>query len=229
MKPITAKMREAVTRRYSLGEEIFSAVSHGIGVLVGVAATVLLIVRAAHYASPGRVGVSVTSMAVFGAAFLMLYLMSTLYHALTPYGAKRVFSLLDHVSIYLLIAGAYTPFCLAVLGGALGWTLFGLIWGFAACGCLLYVLFERRFRVLNLLTYIAMGWVIVFAIKPLRAALGGASFTFLWVGGVVYTLGCAFYVAKKFHWTHAIWHLFVLAGSICHFFSAYFALPLAGV
>jgi hemolysin III len=227
MKEITERMRQAVVHRYGLGEEIFSSISHGIGVLLGVAATVLLIVRAVHHATPGRVGASVTSMSIFGATFLVLYLMSTLYHALTPYGAKRVFSVLDHTSIYLLIAGTYTPFCLAVLGGALGWTLFGLIWGFAVLGILLYSIFERRFPKLNLATYIGMGWVVIFAIRPLKAAICTTSFTFLWVGGLAYALGCAFYAAKRYPWTHAIWHLFVLAGSICHFFSIYFSLPVA--
>ncbi|MBQ7251007.1 MAG: hemolysin III family protein [Kiritimatiellae bacterium] len=214
-------------RPYRLGEEIFSSVSHGIGALLGVAATALLVVRAAKHAPEGHTGKAVTAMAVFGATFLVLYLMSTLYHALVPKRAKHVFALLDHSSIYLLIAGTYTPFCLICLPPATGWTIFGLNWAFAVAGIALYCVFEKRLRVLNVAMYIGMGWLILFAIKPLHAVLPPASFTFLWAGGLAYTVGCLFYAAKKRDWTHAIWHLFVLGGSICHFFAAYFSIPLA--
>jgi len=214
---------------YRLGEEIFSSVSHGIGAGLGIAATVLLVVRAVHHAPAGHVAKFVTAMAVFGATFLVLYLMSTLYHALTPKTAKHVFAILDHSSIYLLIAGTYTPFCLIALPPATGWTIFGLNWGLAVTGIALYCVFEKRFRVLNVLTYLGMGWLVLFAIKPLHAALPPASFTFLWAGGLAYTVGCVFYAAKKWDWTHAIWHLFVLGGSVCHFFAAYFSIPLAAV
>lgn len=218
--------RLAVCRRYPLGEEIFSSISHGVGALLAVAAIVLLIVRAVFHAPEGRMGVTVTSMAVYGATAVMLYLMSTLYHALTPYLAKKVFSVLDHSSIYLLIAGTYTPFCLVSLGGRLGWSLFGVIWGCAVAGITLYACWGKRFKMLNLLTYIVMGWQVVVAIKPLYARLPQASFTLLVAGGLAYTLGCIFYAMKKLPWTHAIWHLFVLAGSILHFFAIYFSLPL---
>jgi hemolysin III len=145
--------------------------------------------------------------------------MSTLYHALTPYGVKKVFAVFDHSSIYLLIAGTYTAFCLSALRGKLGWTLFGVIWALAFAGITCYAIFGSRMRLLSLFTYIPMGWIIIFAAKPMYYALPHTSLLFLILGGCAYTVGTIFYALKKIKWTHCIWHVFVLAGSIFHFFS----------
>lgn len=214
-----------IPKRYTIGEEIFNSVTHGIGAGLAVAATVLLIVRAVLYAPVGERGFYVTSFAIFGAALVVLYLMSTLYHALTPYGAKKVFAIFDHSSIYLLIAGTYTPFCLTTLRGTVGWVLFGIIWGLAVAGMTFYAIFGSRMRVLSAITYVLMGWLVVFAFKPMVAALNPVSLRLVIIGGVAYTVGCAFYAMKKIKWMHCIWHIFVMFGSVLHFFAVYFSIP----
>lgn len=208
-------------KRYSIGEEIFNSVTHGIGTGLAIAALVLLLVRVADV-SPEPQGLYYTACAVFGSTLILLYLMSTLYHALTPFGAKKVFAIFDHSSIYLLIAGTYTPFCLAALRGAFGWTLFGIIWGLAILGVTFYAVFGNRIRALSAVTYVLMGWLIVFAFKPLKNILPHDCIVFLLTGGAAYTAGVIFYALKKIKWMHCIWHLFVLAGSILHFFSIYY-------
>ncbi|MDR2898344.1 MAG: hemolysin III family protein [Spirochaetaceae bacterium] len=213
-------------KRYTIGEEIFNAITHGVGAGLSVAALVLLIIRAVKYAPEAGRGAYITGFAVFGVTMIILYMMSTLYHALTPEKAKKVFSIMDHSSIYLLIAGTYTAFCLSVLRGPVGWTIFGIIWGLTAAGIALYAVFGNRLRAASVITYILMGWLIVFAFKPMREGLPPISILFLVIGGVVYTLGCIFYAMKKVKWMHSIWHLFVLGGSIMHFFSVYFSVPL---
>ncbi len=210
-------------KRYSIGEEIANAITHGIGAGLSVAALVL---RAVQYAPEGQRGAYVTGFTIFGVTLIILYMMSTLYHALTPEKAKKVFSIMDHSSIYLLIAGTYTAFCLSVLRGPVGWTVFGIIWGLTAAGVSLYAVFGNRLRAASVVTYILMGWLIVFAFKPLREGLPRISIVFLMVGGGAYTLGCIFYAMKKVKWMHSIWHLFVLGGSIMHFFSVYFSVPI---
>lgn len=209
--------------RYSAGEEICNAVTHGTGALFAAAATVLLVIRAVQCAPSQLRGLFVTSFALFGASLFVLYLSSTLYHALVPPAAKNVFAVFDHCSIYFLIAGTYTPFCLAVLRGAAGWTLFGIVWGIAAAGISFYSVFKSRMRVLSAVTYVLMGWIVVFAFRPLRSALPPASFFLLAAGGAAYTAGCVFYAMKKVKWMHSVWHVFVLAGSALHFFSVYFS------
>ncbi len=148
----------------------------------------------------------------------------TLYHALTPYGAKKVFSIFDHSSIYILIAGTYTPYCLTALQGATGWTLFGIIWALAVLGVVFYAVFGNRLRFLSVIMYILMGWLIIFAINPMKTALSQDSLVFLVSGGAAYTVGVIFYALKKVRYAHCIWHLFVLAGSILHFFSLFLLL-----
>lgn len=219
-------MESSIPKRYSIGEEIFNSVTHGIGAGLAVAATVLLIVRAVVYAPEGDKGFYVTSFSIFGASLIVLYLMSTLYHALTPYGAKKVFAVFDHSSIYLLIAGTYTPFCLTALRGPIGWTLFGVIWGLAIIGVTLYAIFGSRMRILSVITYILMGWMIIFAIKPMIQSLNPLSLRLVIAGGVAYTLGCIFYALKKIKWMHCVWHIFVIFGSMFHFFAVYFSVPL---
>ncbi len=216
-------------RRYSLGEEIANAITHGIGALLSVAALVLLVVKAARGAPSAAKPSYIVGFAVFGATLIILYAVSTLYHALTEQRAKRVFGVLDHSSIYLLIAGTYTAYCLTALHGALGWSLFGVIWGLAVTGIVFYAVFGAKIRRLSAITYLPMSLIIIFASKPMRSnlrALSGsdASWRLLLIGGAFYILGMVFYAMKKREWTHFIWHLFVIAGSAFHFFSIYLSL-----
>lgn len=224
MKEIAKAEYESKPKRYSIGEEIFNSITHGIGVGLAIAGLVLLIVRAVRYAPSEFVASYVTGVSLFGASMIILYLMSTLYHALTPYGAKKVFAIFDHCSIYILIAGTYTPFCIAFLRGAIGWTIFGIIWGLAVLGIVFYSIFGSRMRVLSVITYILMGWLVIFAFKPMKAVLSTTSIAFLLSGGVAYMVGVIFYALKKIKWTHCIWHLFVLMGTVLHFFSIFWAI-----
>lgn len=211
-----------IIKRYTIGEEIVNAVTHGIGALLSIAALVLLIVRAALYA-PDTYRVScIVGFTIFGVSLIILYLFSTLYHAL-PLRTKRLFGIFDHCAIYILIAGTYTAYCLTALRGVVGWSIFGVIWGLAVTGIALYAIFGSRVRIFSVLTYIPMGWLIIFAVRPLKAQLPLLSFRFLILGGLLYTAGCVFYAMKRIKWMHGVWHLFVLAGSIMHFFSLYFS------
>jgi hemolysin III len=198
---------------YSKGEEIAHAITHGIGAAGSIAGLVILIVQAARQGD-ARLVVGVT---IFGAAMVLLYMASTLYHALTPPKAKRVFELMDHAAIYLLIAGTYTPFALVALGGGWGWTLFGLAWGLGVLGILYEVVLKRPSKKLSLMFYLLMGWLVVIAAKPLGAALSGPALTLLGLGGVFYTGGAVFYAWRGFPYHHAVWHLFVVAGTASHF------------
>lgn len=211
-----------IPKRYTIGEEIFNSVSHGVGAGLSVAALVLMIVRAAKYAVAGRVGLGVTSVCIFGSCLLILYLMSTLYHALTPYHVKNVFQIFDHSSIYLLISGSYTPFCLYGIGGAIGWTLFGIIWGMTVLGITIYSTMGNKMRAFSAVTYIIMGWIVVFFFPVVWKSIPRISVIFLLLGGLGYTLGCPFYVLKKKRWTHSIFHLFCIIGSCLHFFAVFY-------
>lgn len=203
---------------YTVGEEIFNAVSHGIGAGLSVAALTTLIVHAAHVSD----AYGVISVSLYGVALIILYTMSTLYHALTPVGAKRVFRIFDHTTIFLLIAGTYTPFLLVPLRGALGWTLFGILWGLATVGIVFDAVMLQRFCKIEMILYICMGWCIVLTVKPLLAAVRPGGLILLFAGGLCYTVGIIFYKLKKIRYMHSVWHLFVLAGSILHYFSVYF-------
>jgi len=215
-------MPQIIIKRYTIGEEIVNAVTHGIGALLSIAALVLLIVRAALYA-PDTYRVScIVGFTIFGVSLIILYLFSTLYHAL-PLRTKKLFGIFDHCAIYILIAGTYTAYCLTALRGVVGWSIFGVIWGLAVTGIALYAIFGSRVRIFSVLTYIPMGWLIIFAVRPLKAQLPLLSFRFLILGGLLYTAGCIFYIMKRIKWMHGVWHLFVLAGSIMHFFSLYFS------
>lgn len=202
-------------KRYSLGEEIFNSVSHGIGALLSVAGCVVLIVLCAVHGG----AMEVVSASIYGASLIILYTMSTLYHAITNEKAKRVFRILDHDTIYLLIAGTYTPITLCILQGALGWVIFGLIWASAIIGTVLSSVNLEKFRKLSTLCYIIMGWGIILAIKPLVENCPMISIIFLITGGLCYSGGVFFYIKKKYKYFHSIWHLFVIAGSIFHYFS----------
>ena len=193
--------------------ERFNSHSHLIGALLAVAGAVVLIVIGALQADVWKI----VSFSIYGASLVLLYSFSTLYHS-TRGGAKRLFQKLDHNAIYLLIAGSYTPFTLVTLRGPWGWTLFGVIWGLAAVGMLQESLLGKRTRTLSLVIYVLMGWVALVAVVPLIEALTPAGFAWLAAGGVIYTLGIAFYLYdEKFkHW-HGIWHLFVVAGSAVHY------------
>lgn len=215
-------------RQYTLAEDLFNSISHGIGAGLSVAAIVLLVLRALKYAPEGKSVLYVTSFTLFGVSLFLLYLMSTLYHALTPYGVRKLFSIFNHTSIYLLIAGTYTPFALTTIEGMTGWIVFGVIWGCAVLGIVLYSVFGARMRNASVVMYIIMGWFIVFAFNPIVAKVPRLSIAMLVSGGVAYTVGCIFYFLKKYKWTHSIFHLFVIVGSVMHFFSIYFSIPHIG-
>ena len=208
---------------YSFREELLNCITHGAGVLLSIAALVLLVVF-----SSLRGGAShVVGSTIFGAALLLLYTASTLYHSFQKPGVKQLFKIFDHCCIYILIAGTYTPFLLVTLRGAIGWTLFGIIWFLAVSGIIFKVLFVNRFKILSPIAYILIGWIIIFAIKPLADALAPGGIVWLVAGGLAYTMGVVFYAWKKLPFNHAIWHLFVLSGSICHFFAViFYVLPL---
>lgn len=208
---------------YSFIEELFNSITHGAGMVLSLAALVLLIVFSSLYGSAGHI----VSCTIFGVTLLLLYTASTLYHSVQKPQVKRVFKIFDHSCIYLLIAGTYTPFLLVTLRGALGWTMFGIIWFLAASGVVLKVLFIHRFRIISTIAYVMMGWIIIFAIKPLADSLPSGGLAWLIAGGIAYTLGAVFYAWKKLPFHHAIWHLFVLAGSLCHFTSViFYVIPL---
>lgn len=204
--------------RYSVGEEIAHAVSHGVGLLLAIAGLVVLEVFAALHGGVARI----VGAAVFGSTLVLLYLTSTLYHAIRGPRAKRVLRRLDHSAIYLLIAGTYTPFALVNLSGPWGWTLFGVAWGLGLAGVLRELLSHSSSRALALALYLGLGWLVLVAIKPLVHALPVPGLLLLVLGGLAYTAGVAFYVWRRLPYHHAIWHLFVLAGSACHFFAVLF-------
>jgi hemolysin III len=199
-------------------EEVMNAVTHGIGTLLAVAGLVLLTVLAYLHGDIWHI----VSFSIYGTTLVLLYLASTLYHSFTNEKIKRIFKILDHSAIYLLIAGTYTPFTLVPLHGVLGWTVFGVVWGLAVIGIVLKVFFAGRFNIVSTLCYLGMGWFIIFAIKPLIATVPALGMTWLLVGGLFYTLGSIFYLWKRIPFNHAIWHLFVLAGSISHFIAVFF-------
>lgn len=203
---------------YTLGEELMSSISHGLGAIFGALALVLCVVKSALYGS----ALEIVASAIYGATLIVLYTMSTLYHALKVNRAKVVFRVLDHCSIYLLIAGTYTPYTLIGLQGALGWSLFGVVWGAAALGIVLNAINLERFKIFSMICYLCMGWVIIFAVRPLLAILPWNGFLLLLEGGIAYTLGAVVYgFGKKGRYIHSVWHLFVLVGSVLHFLSIY--------
>lgn len=205
----------ANTYTYSRREEVANAVTHGIGAVLSAAALVLLIV----FSSMKGTAWHVVSFTIYGITMLMLYTNSTLVHALKEGKAKDLFEFFDHSSIYLFIAGTYTPFLFVAVRGTLGWTLFGIIWGIALAGVIFKAFFTKKFLFMSTIFYIAMGWLIVTAWQPLVAAIPTGGIVLLVAGGLMYTLGTLFYVWRGFPFHHAIWHLFVLAGSILHFFA----------
>ena len=205
----------AVKRRQSLGEEIANSVSHGLGLLLAVVATPFLIGEVAA----GGTAANVAGAAVFAVTVILAYLASTLYHAVPHGTTKAILRAVDHGSIFLLIAGTYTPFTLGVLRGGWGWAIFGTIWTLALAGVVLKASGGVRYHRLSVVLYLAMGWLIVVAIKPLWDAMPGQGLAWLVAGGVAYTAGVVFYALDRFPYCHFVWHLFVLAGTVCHFFA----------
>ncbi len=207
----------STTVKESVGETWANCLTHGVGVLLSIAGLVVLVARAAD----GGDAWQVTSVAVFGSTLILLYTASTLYHALRGEARKRLLRKFDHAAIFLLIAGTYTPFLLVTLRGAWGWSLFGVIWGMAVLGVVLKFWFAGRFKVISTLIYLAMGWLVLLALKPLIAALPTGGLVWLIVGGSCYTLGTIFYLWRRLRYHHAVWHLWVLGGSVCHWIAIY--------
>lgn len=201
------------------GEEIANAVTHGIGFLLGIAALAVGVAFAATRSSPKVVA----AVSVYGAMMCILYLSSTLFHAFPPGSrAKRIFHVFDHCSIFLMIAGTYTAITLGPVDRVWGWALFGTIWGLAAIGIAIKSFFTGRFKILSTLTYLAMGWLILVALRPILAGIGTRGFAWLAAGGLCYSLGCIFYLDRRRKFAHMVWHLFVIAGSATHFFGILF-------
>lgn len=209
---------------YSKGEEIANSITHGIGAVLSIAALVIMIV----FASINKNAWQIVSVSIYGITLIILYTMSTLYHAITNKKAKKVLQIFDHSSVYLLIAGTYTPFSLIILrqNSYKGWLVFGVIWTMAILGITIYSIFPRRFKIFNIASYLVMGWVIVFAFPELIQTMTSLNsingIYWLFAGGICYTAGIIFYAMKKKKYFHSIWHIFVLLGSICHFISVLF-------
>lgn len=199
----------------SFGEEVANSVSHGIGLLAALTAFPFLVIVAAQRGDAANV----IGASVFAVALVLVYLTSTLYHALPRQRAKQIFRILDHSAIYLLIAGTYTPFTLGVLRGPWGWTLFGLQWGLAAAGIVLKSIGGIRYGKLSVAVYLAMGWLVLIAIGPVMDHVPPWGLFWLVAGGIAYTAGVVFFALERIRYFHLIWHLFVIAGSACHFFA----------
>lgn len=210
-------------RVVSLREELANAVTHGVGLVLSLIGMPILILAALDRSERTMV----IGASVFGATLIALYAASTLYHAIPHPTLKQKLRVVDHAAIYLLIAGTYTPFTLGVLRGTWGWTLFGIVWTLAALGVFFKVVFgSGAMAKLSTAIYVAMGWVIIIAIKPLMASMEHAGLMLLVAGGLCYTGGVIFYVDRRRAWTHPVWHLFVMGGSICHYFAVlWYAAP----
>lgn len=204
-------------------EEKLNALTHGIGALLSVAALITLSVSAYLYGTVYHM----VSFVIYGVTLVLLYLASTLYHSFKDEKLKHLFKIFDHAAIYLLIAGTYTPFTLIALHGTLGWTVFTVIWSVAIVGVILKIFLVKRFKILSTLLYLAMGWFMIVCIKPLIAALPAYGLYWLIAGGLFYTVGSFFYMNHKVPYNHAVWHLFVLAGSVAHFITVFcYVLPI---
>ncbi len=200
-------------RVQSFGEEIANAASHGVALVAAVVGVPFLIVAAAD----GGEAAAIVGVSIFGLTLVLVFFTSTLYHAVTHSGAKPVLRIIDHVAIYLLIAGTYTPLTLGVLGGGWGWSLFGIVWGLGLTGVILTLVAGVRYPRVSVGLYIAMGWLVVIAIKPLWDSLPVGALLWLLAGGVAYTGGVVFYAADQWRYAHLVWHLCVIAGATCHF------------
>jgi hemolysin III len=218
IKVQSTNMTRAITkeeRKPTIGEEIANSISHGIGAVLAVLATAILIVAAVRYGSVRNlIGVS-----VFGASMVTLYLASTLYHAITHDKTKRVFRMFDHSAIFFLIAGTYTPFTLGILRGPWGWSLLAIIWTLAVAGLAMKMIFRARYVWLSVILYLVMGWLVVLAAPQVLRVMPLSGLAWLIAGGLAYTGGVGFYAAHRVRYAHFAWHLFVIAGTACHFFA----------
>ncbi|MCG6141586.1 PAQR family membrane homeostasis protein TrhA [Leptospira mtsangambouensis] len=215
----TAELIDTI-HEYSIGHEIANAVTHGIGGGLSIAGLSILLTMAVLYGDVWHI----VSSAIYGATLILLYLASTLYHGIYHTATKRIFKVIDHASIYLLIAGTYTPFTLVSLRehSEWGWTLFLVVWILAFAGVLLLLLFPGKYSGARVVVYILMGWLAIFVVKDIRTAIGIGGISWLVAGGLSYTVGVIFYLWDSLPFNHAIWHLFVLSGSLCHFFAILF-------
>ena len=205
-------------------EELVNALTHGAGALLSAMGLILLVALAWQHGTT----LHMVSCGIFGVTLVLLYTASTLYHSARSPRLKHLFRVFDRSCIYLLIAGSYTPFTLVTLQGSWGWTLFGLIWVLAAAGVVFQILFAQRFKILTTVAYLLMGWLAVIAIKPLIDSLPAGGFAWLLAGGLVYSAGALFYLWKRLPYNHAIWHLFVLGGSTCHYLAVVlYVVPVA--
>jgi hemolysin III len=205
------------------GEELVNVITHAIGAILGIAGLSALVVGAARHGDVWRL----VSFSIYGATLVLLYLASVFYHGARSPRAKRMLQFFDHSAIYLLIAGTYTPFTLVSMRGSLGWTMFGLIWGLAIFGIMLNVFFFGRLGFVSTVLYLLMGWLVVIAIKPVMDAVSVRGLVWLVAGGLSYTIGVVFYAWHRLPYAHPIWHIFVLAGSVFHYFAIFFyVLPM---
>ena len=215
---------EIVPPSYSPGEEIANSLTHGVGLILAIAGLAVMISFANRLGNVWHV----VSCTIFATTLILQYTFSTLYHSIQLPRVKSIMRILDHSAIFLLIAGTYTPFMLVNLRGTWGWTLFGIVWTLALFGVLFQVSLLRRWQGISLSLYIGMGWVVVVAIKPMLGAVAPGGLILLLLGGLAYTSGVVFYVWERLRYNHAIWHGFVLAGSILHFFAVlFYVIPLA--
>jgi hemolysin III len=209
-------------REFTKSEELINAILHGIGLGLAIAALVVLIIYANKYGNIWHV----VGFSIYGSTLVILYLSSTLYHSFSKGKVKNIFRIFDHSSIFLLIAGTYTPLTLISLRGDLGWVIFGTVWILAILGIIFKIFWIRKFAIFSTVLYLIMGWLIILAIKPLLNVINEINLIFLVIGGLLYTVGTVFYIWRRLKYSHAIWHLFVLAGSICHFFAILYLLPI---
>lgn len=215
---INLKEKESSTKFYTLGEEIFNSVSHGVGILFAVAGCAVLIVLSAVFADRW----AVISSIIYGISMMLLYTASTLYHSFTNEKVKSLFRVFDHCTIFLLIAGTYTPFTLYTLRETVGIKLFFVVWASAIIGIILNAIDLKKYEKISVLLYLVMGWCIVFALKPLLASISTLTLVLLVVGGVLYTVGIIFFLITKYRYMHSIWHLFVLAGTVTQYLAVLF-------
>ena len=208
---------QSVQPHYHLGDILANAITHGIGAVLAIVGAIVLIA-----ASTRGTASLVASCTIFSITLVLVYVCSTLYHSLVRTRARHVFHILDHSAIYLLIAGTYTPFTLITLRGSLGWTIFGIEWGLAVAGVVFKSFAVGRFEVASALVYLAQGWFVVVAVVPLVHALGWHGIFWLGAGGLAYTLGIVFFALDRLRYFHALWHLFVLAGSVAHYLAIFF-------
>ncbi len=214
-----ASRHNAATADYSLLEEFLNSLTHGLGLVLSLVGTAVLVVAASLLGDPWKI----VSFSVFGATLALLYAASMLYHGSRRPRLRAVYKMLDHCAIFALIAGTYTPFLLVNMRGPVGWTLFAVIWGLAGTGIALKLVFGNRYKLARVAIYLAMGWLVLFASGELVDSIDPLGFWLILAGGITYTAGVIFYLADRIPYNHAIWHLFVVGGSACHFAAVYFS------